>query len=145
MLRATRIIPKGEWQAADVIDEITLDYDRRHRRRLRFVTASGAEMLLDLPEAVHIHDGDAMGLEDGGCIAVRAAPEALLEVSVPDADALARLAWHLGNRHLSVQFLPGRLRVLQDHVIAEMIRRLGGTVREVSAPFDPESGAYHSH
>jgi urease accessory protein len=144
-LRAGKILQAGAYAAARVVDEITLDYDRRHRRRLRFLGASGREILLDLPEAIHIRDGDAMALEDGNCIIVRAAPEALLEIVARDADTLARLAWHLGNRHLSVQFLPGRLRILRDHVIAEMILLLGGEVKEISAPFDPESGAYHQH
>ncbi len=84
-----------------------------------------------------------MGLEDGTCISVRAAPEELLEITVADAHALTRLAWHLGNRHLAVQILPDRLRILRDHVIAEMIQLLGGSVSEISAPFDPETGAYH--
>jgi urease accessory protein len=135
----------GTWMADAAIDEITLDYDRRHRRRLKFSAASGAEILLDLPEAIHIRDGDAMILESGGFLAVHAAPENLLEVTAPDTDTLARLAWHLGNRHLAVQFLPGRLRLLNDHVIAAMIPALGGKVTQISAPFDPESGAYAHH
>jgi urease accessory protein len=143
VIRAYKILQAGSWATASVIDEITLDYDRRHRRRHRFNTASGAEILLDLPEAIHIRDGDAMGLEDGTCISVRAAPEELLEITTPDAHSLTRLAWHLGNRHLAVQILPDRLRILQDHVIAEMILRLGGNVSEIAAPFDPETGAYH--
>ncbi len=132
----------GSWLADAAIDEITLDYDRRHRRRLRFCSASGAEILLDLPEAIHIRDGDAMVLESGGFLAVHAAPENLLEVTAEDPDTLTRLAWHLGNRHLAVQFLQGRLRLLDDHVIAAMIPALGGTVTKIAAPFDPESGAY---
>ncbi len=140
-LRASSVARAGTWLADAAIDEIVLDYDRRHRRRLKFTAGSGAEILLDLPEASHIRDGDALVLEGGGCVAVRAAPEALLEV-VAEPDTLARLAWHLGNRHLSVQFLPGRLRILEDHVIAAMIPGLGGSVVRVTAPFDPESGAY---
>jgi len=140
--RVANIIRAGDWLAETAIDEIVLDYDRRHRRRHRFTAGSGTEILLDLPEAIHIRDGDAMLLDDGGLIAVRAAPEALLEIRAQDADGLARLAWHMGNRHLSVQFLPGRLRILDDHVIAAMVLPLGGTVMQVSAPFDPESGAY---
>jgi urease accessory protein len=143
MIRATKILPAVSRTGADVIDEITLDYDRRHRRRHRFTTASGTEILLDLAEAIHIRDGDAMLLEDGSCISVRAAPEELLEITAPDAHALTRLAWHLGNRHLAVQILPNSLRILRDHVIAEMILLLGGSSREISAPFDPETGAYH--
>ncbi len=141
-LRAVGVARAGSWLAETAIDEIMLDYDRRYRRRLRFVAGSGAEVLLDLAEAVHIRDGDALVLEDGGLIAVRAAPEALLEIRAADADTLARLAWHLGNRHLGVQFLPGALRILDDHVIAAMIPALGGTVARLAAPFDPESGAY---
>jgi len=141
-LRATGIARAGTWLADAAIDQIILDYDRRHRRRLKFTTDSGAEILLDLPEAIHIRDGDAMILESGGFLAVHAAPEILLEVTAPDADTLARLAWHLGNRHLAVQIFSGRLRLLDDHVIAAMIPALGGTVAKISAPFDPESGAY---
>jgi len=130
----------GEWAGA--AQNIVLDYDRRHRRRMRFVTVEGSEILLDLAEAVHIRDGDAMVLEDGSYVAVRAADEDLLEVRAGSADDLVRLAWHLGNRHLAVQFLPGRLLILYDHVIADMIIGLGGTAERVVQKFDPESGAY---
>jgi urease accessory protein len=142
-MRAISILPAGQWSAAT--HSVTLDYDRRYRRRLRFVSDQGAEILLDLPEAIHIRGGDALALEDGTCVEVRAADEALLEITAPSADALIRLAWHLGNRHLSVQFLPGKLRILDDHVIAGMVRQLGGTTVPVAAPFDPEGGAYHGH
>ena len=141
--RATAILRHGDWDPAQAAEEITLDYDRRHRRRLRLSTTAGGEVLLDLAEATHIKDGDALVLEDGATIAVRAAPEALLDISAPDADTLARLAWHLGNRHLAVQFLPGVLRILDDYVIAEMLARMGAAVTKLHGPFDPESGAYH--
>ncbi len=139
MIRAPKIARAGEWQTARA--EITLDYDRRHRRRLRLQTPE-TEILLDLPEAIHIRDGDALALEDGTFIAIRAANESLLEIHAPNADTLTKLAWHLGNRHLSVEFRPGALRILADHVIAEMITGLGATATKISAPFDPESGAY---
>jgi urease accessory protein len=142
-MRATSILPAGKWHTA--AHSVTLDYDRRYRRRLRFVSDQGAEILLDLPEAIHIRGGDALALEDGSYVEIRAADEALLEITAPSADALIRLAWHLGNRHLSVQFLPRALRILDDHVIADMVRKLGGTAVQKTAPFDPEGGAYHSH
>jgi urease accessory protein len=143
MIRALTILPAGSWATAT--HSVTLDYDRRYRRRLRFVSDQGAEILLDLPEAIHIRGGDALALEDGTYAEIRAADEALLEITAPSADALIRLAWHLGNRHLSVQFLEGRLRILDDHVIANMVHQLGGTAVQITAPFDPEGGAYHSH
>lgn len=143
MIEAKHIIPAGAWSGP--ARRVTLDYDQRFRRRLRFVTEEGTEILLNLPEALHIRGGDALALEDGSLVEVRAADEALLEVTAPTPDALIRLAWHLGNRHLSVQFFPGRLRILADHVIADMVRKLGGEAVPVTAPFDPEGGAYHHY
>jgi urease accessory protein len=142
MRRAVKILRAGEW-AGVAVQSVTLDFGRRYRRRLRFSTDQSEEILLDLPEAVHIRDGDALALEDAALVAVWAAPEEVLEIFAPSPELLLRLAWHLGNRHLAVQFLPGRLRILDDHVIAEMIRGLGGRAEKLSVPFDPEPGAYH--
>jgi urease accessory protein len=142
MRRAQKILPSGAWSGAAALS-VTLDFDRRYRRRLRFLADQGAEILLDLPEAIHIRDGDALLLEDGALVVVHAASERLLEISAPAPDLLIRLAWHLGNRHLSAQFLPGAIRILDDHVIAEMVRGLGGIAVPITAPFDPEPGAYH--
>ena len=142
MRRAQKILRAGDWSGAAALS-VTLDFDRRYRRRLRFLADQGTEILLDLPEAIHIRDGDALLLEDGSLVVVHAAAEQLLEISAPSPDLLIRLAWHLGNRHLSAQFLPGALRILNDHVIAEMVRGLGGTATPITAPFDPEPGAYH--
>jgi urease accessory protein len=142
MHRAQKILRAGDW-SGEAAQSVTLDFDRRYRRRLRFSTDQGSEILLDLPEAIHIRDGDALALEDGALVAVHAAAEQLLEISAPSPDLLIRLAWHLGNRHLSAQFLPGALRILDDHVIADMVRGLGGTAAPITAPFDPEPGAYH--
>jgi urease accessory protein len=143
MIRATKLLRAGDWPSWTAAQKVTLDFDHRYRRRLRFATAEGAEVLLDLPDAVHIRHGDALVLDDGSFVAVEAAPEALLEIRAADADALARIAWHLGNRHLAVQFFAGALRIHADHVIAGMVIHLGGTAHAISAPFDPEPGAYH--
>ncbi len=126
------------------VDVVTLDYDTRHRRRLRIACADGTDLLLDLPRATALRDGDGLVLEGGGVILVRAAPEPLLEVRAGDGEGLVRLAWHLGNRHLPVQVLADALRLRADHVIANMLTGLGADVRAVEAPFDPEGGAYAS-
>ena len=93
-------------------------------------------------------EGDLLQLEDGGLVAVRAAPEALLEVT----GDLPRLAWHIGNRHTPCQIEPHRLLIQTDHVLEAMLKGLGGHVRAVEEPFSPEGGAYghgrtmgHSH
>ena len=48
----------------------------------------------------------------------------------------------VGNRHLPLQILGDRLRIREDHVIAEMVSGLGGRITRREAPFDPEIGAY---
>ena len=142
MPRAVSILPAGAWDDARASDSVLLDFDMRHRRRIALLTESGADLLLDLPHAARLRDGDGLALDTGGVLRVRARPEPLLEVHAHGADALARIAWHLGNRHLPVQILAGRLRIRADHVIADMVRQLGGHARPIEAPFDPEAGAY---
>ena len=146
-MRAAAVLPTGTWADAPV-DRVLIDWDRRHRRRILLRTEAGADLLLDLPQAVRLRGGDGLLLDGGGVVRVEARPEPLLELHAHSADALVRIAWHLGNRHLPVQLLDGRVRIRADHVIADMVRGLGGHVAEVSAPFDPEAGAYaggHHH
>ena len=150
LLHATRVDPAGGWPHEERRGTVTLPHDDRHRRRLRLATDAGEAFLLDLPEAALLREGDGLALAVGGWIEVRAAPERLLEITAPVADPLLlpRIIWHLGNRHLPAQIEEGRVLIRPDHVIAGMVRGLGGGVREVEAPFTPESGAYargHGH
>ncbi|HTU54176.1 MAG TPA: urease accessory protein UreE [Acetobacteraceae bacterium] len=147
-MRAGEVLPAGTWPEDQEVDRVRIDFDRRHRRRLMLATETGADLLIDLPEARRLREGDGLRLEKGGVVRVLARPESLLEIRAPDADALVRIAWHLGNRHLPVQLLAGRILIHADHVIADMVRLLGATVTPREAPFDPEPGAYeggHHH
>jgi urease accessory protein len=141
-MRAHRILPAGGWDPARETDSVVLEFDLRHRRRITLHTEAGAHLLLDLPQAAHLRDGEGLECEDGTVVRVHARPEPLLEITAGNAADLARLAWHLGNRHLPVQVLHAALRIREDHVIAGMAEALGGSVRPISAPFDPEPGAY---
>ncbi|MCW5749428.1 MAG: hypothetical protein KIT36_24775 [Alphaproteobacteria bacterium] len=145
MIRATKVSTAGHWPERETRDRIVLDYDDRFRRRKRFVAEGGLEFLLDLGEAVPLRDGDGLALEGGGFVRVVAAEEKLIEVKAADAGALARLAWHLGNRHLPVAIQHERLLIRDDHVIVDMLKGLGAQIRAVSEPFDPEGGAYGQH
>ncbi|MGQ0662796.1 MAG: urease accessory protein UreE [Pseudomonadota bacterium] len=144
MLKATAVAPAGTWPLAEARDKITLGFDDRHRRRIRLVADGGLGFLLDLPEAVALRDGDGLVLDGGGVVAVRAAAEELLEITASPG-ALTRLAWHLGNRHLPVEIGAGRLVIRDDHVIGNLLRGLGATLKPVRAPFNPEGGAYGQH
>jgi urease accessory protein len=141
-MRVTHIHSQGTWDCAAARDSVLIDYDRRHRRRILLTTQSGAEILLDMPHAVRLRDGDGLQLEDNSLVQVIARAEALLDIHTHDRSELVRIAWHLGNRHLPLQLHDGHIRIRADHVIAEMVRGLGGHVAEIVAPFDPEDGAY---
>ncbi len=146
-MRAGTVLPAGSWAAA-AVDTVLIDFDRRHRRRIQLRTEAGGDLLLDLPQAVRLRDGDGLQLDDGRIVHVKARPEPLLDIHAHDAAGLVRIAWHLGNRHLPVQMLGDHIRIRADHVIEDMVRGLGGHVHAVEAPFDPEAGAYaggHHH
>ncbi|SES16581.1 urease accessory protein [Tranquillimonas rosea] len=143
--RASRI----DRNAAPAADHIDLTHEARFLRRKRLTAASGLDFLADLAEVTDLHDGDAFVLDDGTRVTVRAAPERLMEVTGPN---LARLAWHVGNRHTPCEIGETALRLKADHVLRGMLEGLGGTVSDVVAPFRPEGGAYghgrtlaHSH
>ena len=141
-MRGSIVLPAGSWDEARAVDRIVADHDQRHRRRILLRTEAGQELLLDLPRAQHLRDGDGILCDDDSVIRVVSSPERLLEITADSPHALLRLAWHLGNRHLPTSLAPGRLLIREDHVIADMVRGLGGTVRTIEAAFDPETGAY---
>jgi urease accessory protein len=142
MKRASRIVPASEWCRADAIDRILLNADERHRRRVMLTGEAGTRFLLDLPYATALRDGDGLVLEDGSMVCVVGKGEALVEIAAENAAALARLAWHLGNRHSEIEVVGERLRMRRDHVLEAMLLRLGATLTPIEASFDPERGAY---
>jgi urease accessory protein len=149
MRRLVHAATAGSWPAEEGLDSLTLGFLDRNRRRIRLTTDSGETVLLDLPQAVAMAEGDGLAFEDGGWLAVHAAPEDVLEVEAWDARHLARLAWHLGNRHLPVEVVSGgQLRIAYDRVILAMLEGLGARCARRQAPFQPETGAYageHHH
>jgi urease accessory protein len=142
MRRAVAVHPPGQWSQEQAVDTVTLVYLDRHRRRIRLVADSGEAFLLDLARTQHLAEGDGLELDGGRYIRVRAAAEPVLEITAADRASLLRIAWHLGNRHLPLQVAGERLRIRDDHIIAEMVVGLGGLIARREAPFDPEIGAY---
>ncbi len=146
---AQHIHRAGHWAGAH--DLVTLAYDDRFLRRKVLNSVHDIRFLVDLPQTLSLDHGDAFELTDGRLIEVIAASEPLLEVTAKDTGpALTRLAWHIGNRHTPCQIDPDRLLIQRDHVICDMLEKIGACVREVEEPFTPEGGAYghgrtHSH
>lgn len=144
MLIVTSHIPAAELDGRPFA-EITLEADERRLRRRVLHLPDGEEILVDFPAALTLGDGDALRLGDGRLVGIRAASEALYEVTGRDGAHLLRLAWHIGNRHQPAQIADGRLLLRRDPVIRDMLTGLGATIRDVEAAFSPEHGAYHGH
>jgi urease accessory protein len=142
MKRVRAVKTGGHWDSAGAVDQVSLDAHERHRRRVVLTGERGTTFLLDLPQATALRDGDGLVLDDGGIVRIVGRPEALIEIAAADSHELARLAWHIGNRHIDVQIVGDRLRIRRDHVIEDMLRGLGARLAPVDAPFDPEQGAY---
>lgn len=140
MQKFTQVIVGGAPGQSDGV--LTLRFDDRRRSRLRTQLDDGREVALILPRGTILRDGDGLRAEDGAAITVRAAPQTLSLVRAEDALRLAQAAYHLGNRHVPLDVKPDRLQLEPDHVLAEMLRRMGLRVDEAEAAFEPEAGAY---
>ena len=123
--------------------KLILPFEQRQKSRLRCRLESGEEVALILPRGRVLRGGDRVTATDGREVEIVAAPEKLLHI---ESAELARVAYHLGNRHVPLQVGPGFLRIAEDHVLEELARKLGARVTRVEAPFEPEAGAYgHQH
>ncbi|MDZ4792482.1 MAG: urease accessory protein UreE [Hyphomicrobiales bacterium] len=142
MLIATRLLQAHD--AAAPLDTVTLDHDTRSKRRFRVTSDNGRDVLIDLAEAAQLAHGARLEV-DGGFIEMRAALEELLEIRGADPLALARIAWHLGNRHTAAEITADAIYIQPDHVLGDMARRLGAATTDVMRLFNPEGGAYGGH
>ena len=123
----------------DATDTVTLDYEARFLRRKRLVSDAGEPFLVELAETRSLSQGEGFRLDDGRIIAVMAAAEPLLAVRHSN---LARIAWHVGNRHTPCQIADDHILIREDKVLQAMLEGLGASVTQVTAPFTPEGGAY---
>jgi urease accessory protein len=142
MLRATSVVRKPAVKAERVVETVTLEHEGRQRRRVTLVGDGGLEFVLDLENAAALNDGDALKLEDGRLVQVKAAPQKLLEIRAENPLRLMRMAYHVGNRHVSAEITADAIYIEDDHVLAEMARGQGCKVSAVMRAFAPERGAY---
>ena len=149
MPRATRVLPASERRDGAVIDTLILPYAQRQAQKGFLFGVKGTCVELDFAEPVRLRTDDALVLEEGGLIEIVAEPEPLIEARAADLAGLARLAWHLGDRHVPIQVLANRIRMRRDAALEAMLAALGARLAAIEAPFDPEGGAYthasHDH
>ena len=145
MIRASSIIRRDAVDQDRIVDVITLDHGDRHRRRIVLTADGGTAFLLDLDRADVLEDGDAIRLDSGWLVSVKAAPERLVEIKAEDPLELLTVAWHIGNRHVPAEITREAIYIAYDHVLLDMLRGLGAQVDIVDRPFRPVRGAYHHH
>lgn len=155
MLAAGRLITAGAGLAPVLLRRaptIELDWDTRQKSRFDATDSQGRALGVFLPRGQSVRGGDVLVCEDGSLVAVRAKPESLLRVTARPGGSpldLMRAAYHLGNRHVPLEIGVDRLQLEPDHVLAEMLSRMGLDVAPVEAPFEPDAGAYgaapHAH
>jgi urease accessory protein len=143
-MRATRILATGDRRDRPVVDTVILDYAQRSVQKSAVTGVKGGTFEIELAQPARLRTDDLLLLEDGGLVEVVAAAEPLIEARAADVAGLARLAWHLGDRHVPVQVLPNRIRAQRDAAIEALLKALGAKVTVIEAPFEPEGGAYES-
>lgn len=130
--------PRGE-----VVTTLTLPLDLRQKSRQRVRLDNGEEAALFLPRGTVLQNDDLLlSSDESTVIRVQAAAENLSVASCENPLLFARACYHLGNRHMPLQIEEGRILYLHDHVLDDMLRGLGLSVEQISAPFEPEPGAY---
>ena len=142
MPRATRVLRAAERRDTSAVDTLILAHAQRQAQQGFLFGVKGTCVELDFAEPVRLRTDDALVLDDGGLVEIVAEPEPLIEARAADLPALARLAWHLGDRHVPVQVLERRLRLKSDPAIETLLQSLGAKVVAIDAPFEPEGGAY---
>jgi urease accessory protein len=133
----------------EVRGQLRLPFESRQKSRLRATLVSGEEVGLMLPRGEVLRGGDLVTASDGRVIEIVSQEEKITHIEANSPQALAKVAYHLGNRHVPVEVGEGYLRIARDHVLEEMVEKLGATVKHLEAPFEPEAGAYaggqHQH
>lgn len=146
MQRAISVVRKAAVKQDRVVETLTLDHEDRNRRRVALKGDGGRDILLDLDKPTALNDGDAVKLEDGSLVLIKAAAQKLIEITAENPLRLARVAWHIGNRHTPAEITATAIYIEHDHVLAEMVRGQGCAMADVERPFQPERGAYdHDH
>ena len=152
MLHLTKLLSRGHGLAPVLLQRaasLVLDWDTRQKSRFQAVDDQGRTLGVFLPRGTVVRGGDVLVAEDGSFIRVQAAAQQLLRITPcpqhGSAFDLTRAAYHLGNRHVSIELGSQALQIEPDPVLAEMLRSMHLIVQEVRAPFEPEGGAYAAH
>ena len=143
MLTFTQLNPPNS--DAKVSITLSLTAEERTRSRHKFILADGQEVFLRLSRGTVLNNGDILTDETQSIYMGIIAKSETVLTAYAEIPLLLRAAYHLGNRHVSVEITPTYLRLSPDTVLAAMLTQLGLEIKEEVVPFQPELGAYGNH
>jgi len=141
-LVASKLIAGGRGLAQALLRRaatVALDWDTRQKSRFEAVDSTGRAIGVFLARGTIVRGGDVLVAEDGSLVAVEALAQPVLVATAAKASQtptldLARAAYHLGNRHVALEVRADRLVLEPDHVLAELLRRIGLDVVATDEP-----------
>jgi urease accessory protein len=156
MLTVNKLISRGRGLAPVLLRRaatVSLDWDTRQKSRFDATDSQGRLLGVFLSRGQVVRGGDVLVAEDGSLVRVEAAAQPVLRITPCAAHGspfdLLRAAYHLGNRHVSIELAPDHLQIEPDPVLAELLDRMHLIVTPMDAAFEPEGGAYaaegHAH
>ncbi|WP_310488402.1 urease accessory protein UreE, partial [Chamaesiphon sp. VAR_69_metabat_338] len=86
---------------------LSLTAEERTRSRHSFIAADNTSVHLQLPRGTILQHGDLLASATGETLVqITAKPEQVLTLTSDDTLKLLRAAYHLGNRHVSLEISP---------------------------------------
>ncbi|HTQ99380.1 MAG TPA: hypothetical protein VMH83_05300 [Candidatus Acidoferrum sp.] len=125
--------------------KLVLDHEQRDKGRLKTQTSDGRTVGLFLERGTPLSIGEMLLTQCGKHLIVEGAPEPVVTARCDDWGTFSRACYHLGNRHVKIQLGERWLRILPDHVLEDLLQRLGLCMEHEVAVFIPEGGAYGHH
>ena len=123
---------------------LALSAKERAQLRGKRSTLDGIEVILNLPrDGGRLIPGDVLKSDDSlFYVIIEAAKEDLIKVSSDNRLKLLKAAYHLGNRHVDIEFHERAIYLLDDVVMRNMLEQQGFEIEFAQCAFSPEIGAY---
>lgn len=145
MPRTQKVLRSGDRGCGEIIDTLLLKFEDRVKQQGFVFGGKGTCIEFDFSDPPLLRTDDLLMLDDGGVVEVVADVEQVLEVREKDFAKAARLVLALGNRHVPVQILANRLRMLPNPEVVMLLGERGFNPETVTAPFEPDDGGAHGH
>ena len=123
---------------------LPLSAKERVQLRGKRSTLNGIEVILNLPRGGgRLIPGEVLKSDDSlFYVTIEAAKEDLIKVSSDNRLKLMKAAYHLGNRHVEIEFHERDIYLLNDVVMRKMLEQQGFEIEFAQRAFSPEIGAY---